>query len=119
LFGEMRILKDSVAGRRQFEGLMEQRRQAEDPEQWKALRRGWCFGEEQFRAELLEQMSARMGTYHGGAERSETAEARAQRILSRELKRRGWEPAKLRQLAKGDAEKIKMARHLRTETTMT
>jgi len=72
LFGEMRILKDSLVGRQQFEGLMEQRRQTEDPKQWKALRRGWCFGEEQFRAELLEQMSAKMGTHHGEVERSET-----------------------------------------------
>ena len=119
LFGEMRILKDSVAGRRQFERMMEQRRQAEDPNQWKALRRGWCFGEEQFRAELLEQMSAKMGRHHGGAERSETAEARAQGILTQELKRRGWEAAKLQQLAKGDAEKIRIARRLRSETTIT
>jgi len=119
LFGEMRLLKDSVAGRQQFERLMEQRREAEDPNQWKALRRGWCFGEEQFRAELLEQMSAKMGRHHGGAERRETAEARAQGILSRELKRRGWEAAKLQQLAKGDAEKIRIARRLRSETTMT
>jgi REP element-mobilizing transposase RayT len=119
LFGELRILKDSAAGRQQFERHMEQRRQVEDPEQWRALRRGWCFGEEQFRAELLEQMSAKMGTHHGGAERSETAEARAQRILAIELKRRGWVEAKLQQLAKGDAEKIKIAWRLRSETTMT
>ena len=50
-------------------------------------------------------MSDKMGTHHGGPERSETAEARAQRILSEELKRRGWDAAKPQQLAKGDAEK--------------
>ena len=119
LFGEVHILKDSAAGRQQFERLLEQRRQAEDPEQWKSLRRGCCFGEEQFRAELLEQISVQMGTHHGGAEQSGAAEARAQRILAIELKRRGWEGAKLQQLAKGDAEKIKIARRLRSETTMT
>ena len=119
LFGELRILKDSVAGRRQFERWMEQRRQAEDPQQWQALRRGWCFGEEPFRAELLEQMSGKMGAHHGGVERSETAEASAQRMLREELKRRGWEAAKQERLAKGDAEKIKIARRLRRETTMT
>jgi len=119
LFGEMRILKDSVAGRQQFGRLMEQRRQAQDPKQWKALRRGWCFGAEQFRAELLEQMRARMGTLDGGAERSESAEARARRILNKELKRRGWVAAKLQNLAKRDAEKIKIAGRLRRETTMT
>ncbi len=53
-------------------------------------------------------MSDKMGTHHGGPERSEIAEARAQRILSEELKRRGW-----------DAEKTRIARRLRSETTMT
>src|SRR6058998_3148664 len=33
LFGEMRLFRVSVAGRQQFERLMEQRRQAEDPNQ--------------------------------------------------------------------------------------
>jgi putative transposase len=119
LFGEMRIPKDSVAGRQQFERLLEQRREAEDPKQWKGLRRGWCLGEKQFRAELLEQMSAKMGTHHGGVERRESAEAAARRILSNELKRRGWDSENLKQLAKGDAEKIEIARRLRSETTMT
>jgi len=79
----MRIPKDSVVGRQHFERLMEQRRQAKDPKQWKALRRGWCFGAEQFRAELLEQMSVKMGTHHGRAEgnrRSQSATNSKERV---------------------------------------
>src|SRR5208283_4499071 len=38
LLGEMRIPKDSAAGRKQFERQMEERRRAEAPEEWKALR---------------------------------------------------------------------------------
>ena len=119
LFGEMRIPKDSTAGRKQFERLMEERRRAEAPGQWKELRRGWCFGEEQFRAELLEQMSEKMGKYHGGSERLESAEIKAARLLAEELKRRGWDTAEWVRRRKSDDEKIKVAQRLRRETTMT
>ena len=119
LFGEMGIDKDSGAGREQFGWLMEERRLAEDPAQWKTLRRGWCFGGEQFRAELLERMSGKMGPHHGGEERAETAVAKAQRMLSEELQKRGWDAAELERRRKGDEQKIQMARRLRNETTMT
>jgi|SRR6266404_1045219 len=64
-------------------------------------------------------MSARMGAHHDEAERREIGEARAQRILSKESKRWGWQAAKLKQLANGDAERIKIAGRLRSETTKT
>jgi hypothetical protein len=39
---------------------LEERRGAEEGEEFKPIRRGWCLGEEKFR-ELLTQMSERMG----------------------------------------------------------
>jgi hypothetical protein len=63
LFGEMRIAQDSQAGRRQFQILMEKRRDEENGLQWKSLRRSWCLGDEQFRQELLEQMSQHLLTF--------------------------------------------------------
>lgn len=119
LFGEMGIPQDSPAGREQFQRMMEDRRQGDEPGEWKALRRGWCFGEEQFRAELLEQMSGKMGAHHGGEERAETALARAQRLLNEELQQRGWDEKELERRRKGDEQKVRMARRLRHETTMT
>jgi len=115
----MRIFKDSTAGREQFERLMEERRRAENPEQWKALRRGWCFGEETFRAELLEQMGGQIGTQHGGSERQETATAKAERLLAEELQRRGWDEEELTRRRKADGMKLDLAQRLRSETTMT
>src|SRR5438128_6843981 len=45
VFGEMGIPQDSAAGRRQCELRMEERRGGEaGEEQWKRIRRGWCFG---------------------------------------------------------------------------
>ena len=118
LFGEMRIPRDSTAGREEFERSMEARRQGDEPGDWKAVRRGWCFGEEQFRRELLEEMSGKFGVHHGGRERMESAEAKAQRIVAEEMARRGWSVADLEQRRKADAEKIRIARRLRAETTM-
>jgi hypothetical protein len=119
LFGEWGIPKDSVAGRAYFETMMETRRASEDPAQVKKIRRGWCYGSETFRAELLEQMEKSFGRHHDGTERRESAEAKAQRLLAEEFQRRGWSQADLARLGKGDPQKIKIASRLRQETTMT
>lgn len=119
VLGEMGLVRDSVAGRRQFERMMEERRMAE-PEAWRTIRRGWCLGAEGFRQELLEHMTEPMGRRaYAGAERQETEEAKAERILAEELKRKKWKEADLKRRRKGDSEKVKMARRLRAETTMT
>ena len=86
--------------------------------QWKRLRRGWCLGDEQFRKELLEQVYARAGDHHYGAEIAESAEAKAQRIITEELKRLGWTETDLQSRRKGDAGKVRMALRLRRETTV-
>jgi hypothetical protein len=77
LLGAWGIPEDSPAGRQRLERALEERRSAEEGEEFKPIRRGWCLGEEKFREELLKQMSARMGSEHYGEERAETAEALA------------------------------------------
>jgi putative transposase len=119
LFGELGIPKDSVAGRREFEKIMEARRSLDDPQGLKALRRGWCLGSEEFRLELLEQMEGKMGRHHGGVERQETAEQRASRLLAEELKRRDWDLSELKRRKKSDHTKAEIAQRLRRETTVT
>jgi REP element-mobilizing transposase RayT len=119
LLGEMGIPQDSTAGRRQFEVMMEERRRKDAPGDWQAGRRGWCLGDEEFRQELLAQMTTQMGRHHGGEERQETDTARAQRVLAEEMRRRGWNPGDIMRRRKGDKEKVKMAARLRRETTMT
>jgi hypothetical protein len=68
---------------------MEQRRAAEDRQAYRAIRRGWCFGEEVFRKELLEQMAERVGEYHYAEERQGSGEEKARGIVAAELKRIG------------------------------
>ena len=77
------------------------------------------LGDEEFRQELLAQMEPKLGRHHGGPERQETDAARAERMLGEELRRRGWAADQLEALRKGDREKVKIARRLRRETTMT
>ena len=99
---------------------MELRRQSESgPEQYKPLRRGWCFGDKGFRKELLGQMAERVGESHYGAERQESGEEKAGRIVGEELKRRRWTETSLAGRRKSDPEKVKIALRLRRESIMT
>ena len=119
LFGELGIPKDSPAGRKAFDRLMEQRREWEDPKALKRIRRGWCLGDKSFRKELLEQMGEKLGAEHYGEERRESEEQKAEGIVAGELKRRGWKEEELGLRRKGDKVKVALARRLREETTMT
>ena len=66
LLGEWGIPKDSPAGRRQFSRLVEQRRGQETCKtDWKAVERGWCLGDTEFKEELLAQMRERRGDNYG------------------------------------------------------
>ena len=79
---------------------------------------GWCLGDEEFRAELLAQVRE-LRADHYGEELRQADEEHALAILNRELKARGWKETHLIECRKGDPEKIKIAVHLRRETTMT
>jgi len=119
LLGEWGIPKDSAAGREHFELMMETRRAAEDPQQVKKIERGWCYGSAEFRQELLEQMEKSFGPHHGGKERQESSEAKAERLLVAELQRRKLGAEDLAGRSKSDEQKLEVALQLRRETTMT
>jgi hypothetical protein len=98
---------------------MEERRGKDEPGEWKELRRGWFFGTERLKEELLERMGGQMGKHHGGGEKQETDEQKAQRLVREELHKRGWTEQDLGKRRKTDAGKVKLAARLRTETVMT
>ena len=60
-----------------------------------------------------------MGAEHYGEERAESAEAKAERIVMQELERLKWSASDLEEQRKGDERKLRIARRLREETTMT
>jgi putative transposase len=119
VLGEHGIARDDVAGRGQFEQRMEGRRAEEsDGEEWQAIRRGWCLGAPEFKASLLEKMERKLGDHHSGELKRESVEAKAERIITAELKRRHWTECDLEQCAKSAPEKLALAARLRRETTL-
>jgi hypothetical protein len=96
-----------------LERALDARRGAEEGDEWQKIRRGWYLGEEIFRQELLAQMSQRLGAEHYGEERTERAEAVAERIIAEELKRRRWREADLKTRPKGNPAKVAVAVRLR------
>ncbi len=60
-----------------------------------------------------------MGEHHYGVEHRETAEEKAAGLVREGLKKAGWTEQDLRSGRKSDPGKIKLAVHLRQETTMT
>jgi len=118
LLGEKGIGRDSAAGRREFSRQMESRRRQEDGAEFDGVRQGWCLGSEEFRQELLAAAAERVGASHYGADRRESGEERAGRIVREELRRGGWKEGDLPGKRKGDEFKVRLARRLRRETTM-
>jgi REP element-mobilizing transposase RayT len=119
LLGEWRIPKDSPAGRKVLGEQMERRRLEDVTKEFKPVERGWCFGGEEFKRELLEQVGRSAGPRHAGLEVREAAEAKAERLVQEELKRLGWSEEDLESRRKGDRLKVRMAEELRRQTTMT
>jgi hypothetical protein len=85
---------------------------------WARLRRGWCVGSDEFRQSLLERIEATKGQQHHGPELRESDEQKATRLVEEMLKSARWTAADLTKRPKGDPAKAKMARRLRSETTM-
>jgi len=119
VLGEMGIPKDSAAGRQQFERVMEERRAQDSADDYGRIRRGWCWGDEAFRKELLAQVEEKRGASHYGAELQESATEKAERLAREGLQKLGWTEADLAARKKGDRAKVKLAVKLRAETTMT
>ena len=119
LFGECGIPKDSAAGRREFERRLESRRAEDTAEVFQEVRSGWCYGDDEFRQELLAQVEGEAKKYHYGAELNEAAEVKARRIISEELRRAVWTESELVKRRKGDPVKLEIARRLQSETTVT
>jgi putative transposase len=120
LLGEHGLEQDTPVARQEFERRMEVRRcQEMDSVDLKAFRRGWCVGSKEFKAEMLEKMEGRLGAHHSGELRMESAEVKADKIISEELRRLGWKRRELANRRKSDPAKLAIAARLRRETTLT
>jgi len=80
---------------------------------------GWYLGSEEFRQQLLEQVSHQAGPRHIGEDIRQSAEAKAHRIIREELEALRWNGDDLRRHRKSHTSKVRIAARLRQETTMT
>ena len=119
LLGEWRIAKDSPVGRRVLGEQMERRRRGDLSKEFKPVERGWCLGGEEFKRQLLEQVSRAAGPGHAEREVREAEEAEAERLVREGMERLGWGQRELKARRKGDAGKVQVAAELRRRTTMT
>lgn len=119
VLGESGIPKDSPAGRQEFYKRMELRRWEHHDDTYQQIRRGWAFGSQEFRAELLAAVTATNGDCVRGDELVESEQQRAERILREELRKLGWTSRHLQDTPKNDPRKLRIARRLRDQTTMT
>ncbi len=120
LLGEHGLPGDTPATRQEFERRMEARRlEPGDEEGLQALRRGWLLGSEDFREQMLEAIDGKIGEHHSGKQRLETAEAKAERIITEELRRLNWKETDLVARPKSDPGKLEIGARLRRETTLT
>ena len=86
---------------------------------FKALERGWCFGSDKFREEMLVYIEQQKGKWHYGEELRECMEAKAERIIKESLGAENISEQQLDCLRKGHPTKLLIAQKLRAETTMT
>jgi hypothetical protein len=98
---------------------MEEPRRRDEPQEWQQVRRGWFFGAAALKAQLLERMGSEAGQHHGGQEKHETQEQKAERLVKEELRKGHATEADLQQRRKTDALKVQVALRLRRETVMT
>jgi REP element-mobilizing transposase RayT len=120
LMGEHGLADDGTGARHEFEKRTERRRlENNDAPELKQLRQGWCLGGVEFKKQMLNEMEDKLGEHHCGELRRETAEAKAQRIVTEELARLGLDQRQLAALRKSDPVKLAIAARLRRETTLT
>jgi len=101
LMGEYGITVDNGRGRRRLETELEKRRNMEEPEIYGQIRRGWFIGEAERKEELLEKIESRKGFWHFGEDLKESDEAKAERLVKAELKKKGWSEKDLPTFRKG------------------
>ena len=79
---------------------MEDRRRRDESGEWKSIRRGWFLGGAELKGKLLEQMGSCVGEHHGGEEKQENEEQKAERLVAEELGKHRWTEVNLKERQK-------------------
>ncbi|MCF7849131.1 MAG: transposase [Kiritimatiellales bacterium] len=122
-------LKDSPNGRKGYHAyiqkrLLEMRHSAEPwkaDEEWKNIRRGWCFGDDQFRKDMVERLDGALESNRrdsfSGPEVKRHDELEAERLVELGMKTLALSEEDLDLLIKGSPEKYAIAWLVRKNTS--
>jgi REP element-mobilizing transposase RayT len=120
-------VRDGYAGRREYESYIVGRardlrkNRKENEEEWRAIRRGWCLGGEEFRESLLDRLEGVLGegerSSFSGPEIKEHGEKKAQRLIKCAFDVMGLTEEDLVELPKGAEQKCVAAWLAHTRTT--
>ena len=120
LLGELNLTKDNPRSRLVMQEYMEKWRTQEADLEYKGLGRGWFFGDNALKEQLLEKLGRQESRpSYQGEPGKQSAEQQAHRLVAEALKKQGWTEDHLTRRPKGDPIKIKIAAELRSRTTMT
>ena len=125
-------LADNRAGLAEFRRVMARRvaeiaagsLPVEEDEGWKKIRRGWCFGSEAFRDQMLDRLDGVIGVSgkrdsFDGAATKQHDESEAIRLLDAGLKALSLDDVELRKMKKSCMEKCCLAWMIRKKTCIT
>lgn len=119
MLGEHGLQTDTPPNRREFSRRMECVRLDPGTLPEESMRRGWKLGAEDFADWLAEKLARRGRQGERAAERRETDEALAERLVREGLAEDGWEEGELSRRTKAEPVKVEIARRLRAGTPMT
>jgi len=118
LLGEYGLTKEDRRARLEFARRMEDRRVEPNDGSAELIRRGWFFGAQDFVARLLDHLEKPVTEHHRSEERNQTDEQKAEKIIRARLAELGWQKGELRVRRKSDPAKIRLARQLRAQTSV-
>ena len=120
LMGEYGFEKDGHRSRLEFGRCVRDRQMQAIDAEVELIRRGWWFGAEDFVARLMDRISSPIGVsdHHYSKERSASDQHRAERIVQAQLAKLGWRNKDLLARRKSDPQKVKLAKQLRSQTTV-
>lgn len=118
VLGDHGVQRDDARGRREFSRRMESQREEASGSEWNLLREGWRVGAEDFLSRLTERFTLETREHHSAQIRQENERERAQRLISERLAAVGWDRARLRKECKGHPIKVRIAREIRNQSTM-
>ena len=118
LLDEHGLSQNSRRDRLELARRMETRRTASPSPISAVIRRGWCFGAPDFIAHLLDHVPNSIAEHCSARERSQTDEQKAESIIANRLNLLGWSKPDLTARPKSEPSKVRLARDLRAQTTV-